>query len=81
MLGAGGPVEGVGGLPQAVAAQRGGGRVQQVRGGPGRIGRGGRAGPGQGPDLRGGLAGHLGCVLPDRLPVLSCCCPALKIPM
>jgi hypothetical protein len=42
----------VGGLAQDAAAERGGGHVQGVGGGPGDISDGSRVGPGQVADLR-----------------------------
>jgi hypothetical protein len=63
----GGAVVGVGGLAQDAAAQHGGGRVQGIGGGPGSVGGGSGIRPGQVADLRRGVGGGEGDVLPERI--------------
>ena len=67
LLAAGGAVVGVSGLPQDAAAERGGCRVDGVGGGPRGVRGGGRVGVGQGADLRAGMVGGAGGVLPQRV--------------
>ena len=66
-----GAVVGVGGLAQDAAAEHGGGRVQGVGGGPGGVGGGSRVGPGQVADLRCGVGGGAGGMVPDRVAFLG----------
>src|ERR1039458_6818597 len=69
--GTGGAVVGVGSLPQDAAAQHGGGYVQGIGGRPRSVGGGSRVRPGQVADLRGGVGGGPGGVLPDRVTLLG----------
>ena len=66
---AGGAVVGVGGLAQDAAAERGGGHVQRVRGGPRGVGGSGRVASRERADLRGGLGRDPGGVLPPGVPL------------
>jgi hypothetical protein len=67
----GGAVVGIGSLAQDTAAECGDGHVQGIGGGPGGVGGGSRVGPGQGADLRGGINGCAGGVIPDGVPLLG----------